>query len=314
MWVNNVKTFRHFFLISSWKSSVKPLMMSTKIEFSLANYMQRIGMATTPRADLATLSSIMIAHSEAIAFENIDVVLGRTVSMAESDVVKKLVDSGRGGYCFEQNTLLAMALESIGFDVTPVMCRVRWGKAPDDDGPNTTYTHLALKVALEDGSYLADVGFAGVNSVAPVRLGTRDEQALPEGRFRIVDGTSPLPGYSVLQLLVKGEWRSVYTWRDDVFAPIVDQECSNWFSCTHPTARFTNSFFACRVVGDQRHHILNGEYVIRTGHGVDSELESTLIRDKDALLELLEGVFNIRLGKDDMEGPLGSIDRYLPKL
>ena len=294
----------------------------SEFQFSLDKYLQRIGMAAAtispPQADLVTLSAIMAAQSESIAFENIDVVIGRQISMSKSDVVTKLVGSNRGGYCFEQNTLLSMALEDIGFGVMPLACRVRWGKDPDDgpDGPTTTYTHLALKVTLDDGSsYLADVGFAGVNSIAPVRLGMSwrgVEQDLPEGRFRIVEGTSPLPGYSMLQLLVKEEWKSIYAWQD-VRAPLVDLLCYNWYSCTYPTARFTTSFFVCRVVnGNERHHILNGEYIIRTGHGMDKEQTSTAIADRDALLELLRGVFNIQLGVDDIEGPLGPIDRYLP--
>ena len=42
------------------------------------------------------------------------------------------------------------------------------------------------------------------------------------------------------------------------------QECNNWFSCTYPTARFTTSFFACRILGDERHHVLNQDYVVRS--------------------------------------------------
>lgn len=270
---------------------------------------------TPPRADLATLAAIMSAQSNAIPFENIDVVLGRTISMSRPDVVKKLVDSHRGGYCFEQNTLLSMALECLGFVVTPLLCRVRWGRDPIDDGePSTTYTHLALKVDLDDGSYLADVGFAGTNSISPIRIAIGVEQNLPEGKYRIVHGTSTIySGYFVLQLLVKDEWRPLYTWRD-VRAPIVDQECSNWYMCTYPTTRFMTSLFVCRVVGETRHHILNGEYVIRTGHGIDDERKSVPIANRDALLILLGDVFGIRLGSDDIEGTLHPIDRYLPKL
>jgi hypothetical protein len=40
------------------------------------------------------------------------------------------------------------------------------------------------------------------------------------------------------------------------------QECNNWFSCTYPTARFTTSFFACRILGEERHHVLNHDYVV----------------------------------------------------
>ena len=41
------------------------------------------------------------------------------------------------------------------------------------------------------------------------------------------------------------------------------QECNNWYSCTYPSARFTTSFFVCRILGDERHHILNADYVVR---------------------------------------------------
>ena len=112
----------------------------------LANYLRRIAVAEAPKADLATLAIIMASHSRAIAFENFDVVQRKPISMAPADVERKLVDEGRGGYCWEQNQLLHMALEEIGFEVKPLMCRVRWGKADDTAEPNTTFTHMELKV------------------------------------------------------------------------------------------------------------------------------------------------------------------------
>ena len=219
---------------------------------SLPNYLNRIGLKHAPlKADLSTLALVMAAHSRAIAFENIDVVRGKTISMARGDVEKKLVDDLRGGYCWEQNTLLSMALEEIGFDVVPLLCRVRWNKvaaqrapsrtppgsapepeshrgpgreqADDKEEPNTTFTHFALKVSTDAGPHLADVGFAGTNSMAPVRLDGEDgaAQPLPEGLFRVVDGTHAR--YRQLQLQVKGGWRGLYEWRDER-APLVDQE------------------------------------------------------------------------------------------
>ena len=120
---------------------------------SLPNYLNRIGLKHAPlKADLSTLALVMAAHSRAIAFENIDVVRGKTISMARGNVEKKLVDDLRGGYCWEQNTLLSMALEEIGFDVVPLLCRVRWNKvaaqrAPSRTPPDPTLS-LSLTVAL----------------------------------------------------------------------------------------------------------------------------------------------------------------------
>jgi len=75
-----------------------------------------------------------------------DVVKGLKISMDSSDVYDKLVTQGRGGYCFEQNTLLQSALTELGFSPpTPLLCRVRWGKAPDQITP---FTHMCLSVDL----------------------------------------------------------------------------------------------------------------------------------------------------------------------
>lgn len=272
----------------------------------LRAYLNRIGISSVPaRADLATLALVMAAHSRAIAFENCDVVLGRRISMSPADIEAKLVASTRGGYCFEQNTLLQMALQELGFNVTPLLCRVRWNKPDDSEEPNTTFTHMALKVCLDDGDFLADVGFAGTNSMAPVALGVTEPQRLPEGEFRVVAGR---PGYLVLQLLIKTEWKPLYTWREDEAASQIDLECANWFSCTYPKARFTSSFFACRIIGDERHHILDRQYVVRKGHGVESSVETTEVSDLGHLLTLLEEVFGVDFpaGTD-----VTNLDRYL---
>jgi N-hydroxyarylamine O-acetyltransferase len=269
-------------------------------------YLSRIGVPAEPiAADAATLARVMAAHSRTIAFENLDVVQGKQISIEPSDVEKKLVGAGRGGYCWEQNTLLRMALEAIGFSsVVPLLCRVRWNKPDDSLEHTTTFTHMALKVTIGTEAYLADVGFAGANSMAPVMLGSSDPQALPEGQYRVVDGTHPR--YSVLQILTKGEWKPLYEWRDER-AALVDMECANWFSCTYPKARFTTSLFTWRIrAEDERHHILNGEYCIRKGHGVDSHVERTEIKDKAQLLHLLDSVFGIKLGSDT-----DGLDRYL---
>lgn len=299
---------------------------------SLEKYLSRIGLSQLAgqgkdkpalSLDRATLALIMEGQSRCIPFENIDVVMKKKISMSPADVEEKLVDDRRGGYCWEQNTLLRMALEKLGYEVTPVMCRVRWGKADDSEEPNTPYTHLALIVRVktldidQDGGgksksmsncFLADVGFAGTNSMNPVDLGIGSEpQDLPEGRFRVVP--SKHNDFHVLELQVKNdpnEWRPLYEWREEL-APWVDQECSNWFSCTYPTARFTNQFFVCRIVGDERHHILNDQYVIRKGHGADKDVTNEQIKQKKRLLFLVVEIFGIDLDKVDTEG----IDRFL---
>jgi len=177
--------------------------------FGLAAYLRRIGLELSAQArapSYSTLATIMDHHSRAIPFENLDVVQRKVIAIDPVAVQQKLVSGGRGGYCFEQNQLLASGLQSLGFEVSPMLCRVRWNKAADED---TTFTHVALAVSLGEKTYLADVGFAGTNSIAPVLLGSEEPQALPEGNFRTIRDQ----GYTTLQLQVKQEWRSLYVSR-----------------------------------------------------------------------------------------------------
>ncbi len=112
------------------------------------------------RPSLALLQRLQQQHLRCIPFENLDVVVGQRISMAALDVQRKLLPtdtagSGRGGYCFEQNTLMMAALRAMGFDCEPLLARVRWNKDAD---VQTAFTHMALRVTWPvRGKVLANV-------------------------------------------------------------------------------------------------------------------------------------------------------------
>ena len=85
----------------------------------------------------------------------------------------KLVDAGRGGYCFEHNTLFANVLRQLHFKVQEGTARVRWTMP---QGVRTPRVHCLLFVEAEGDDYLVDVGFGGNVLTAPLKLASRDEQ------------------------------------------------------------------------------------------------------------------------------------------
>ena len=262
--------------------------------FPLAAYLTRVGLSAslasaTPTADL--LAILMAAQSRALPFENLDVVLRRPISTHIADVSAKMLGTPRrGGYCFEHNTLLSAALGTLGYVVEPLLCRVRWNKRPDEA---TAFTHVALRVAVPRGeAYLVDVGFAGTNSIMPVPFGPPSSHVLPEGTFRVLDGAT-VTGYSTLQMEVRGEFRDLYMWRTGESASASDLAQSNFWSYAAPPARFTNEFFVARVVGDERHYLINDVYRIRAGHDVAASVTEEVVRDAAHLGRLLADVFGI---------------------
>ena len=151
-------------------------------QLDLHAYLGRIGLAATGAPSLTLLRSVIARHTGSIPFENLDIVLGRPIRLDIGSVQAKLVGAGRGGYCFEQNTLLQAALERLGFAVSSLMARVVRTAAADAMTPRT---HMLLRVDLPEGAYLADVGFGNLTPTGPLMLGSQAPQPTGHEDYRL---------------------------------------------------------------------------------------------------------------------------------
>ena len=93
-------------------------------DFDLGAYCERIGYDGPKTARRETLCAIHRLHPQAIAFENLNPLLRWPVLLDARSLQQKLVTQRRGGYCYEHNLLLKLALESIGFKVAGLAARV----------------------------------------------------------------------------------------------------------------------------------------------------------------------------------------------
>lgn len=141
-------------------------------------YLERIGAERPGRLDVESLAALQHAHLVAVPFENIDVFDRVPVTVDEDANVAKIVDRGRGGWCFEANGGFAWLLDELGFSVR------RLGAAVLLDGPNTLVDHLAIEVQL-DRPYLVDVGF-GDSFTQPLDLGSGDPQDGGKAMFQLL--------------------------------------------------------------------------------------------------------------------------------
>ncbi len=131
---------------------------------NLDTYLECIGFAGDARPDLDTLRQIHRQHLLTIPFENLDVQLQRTVDLDIRRIYSKLVEQGRGGWCYEMNGLLEWALREAGFDVM----RLTGGVWRAQGGDAVMGNHLLLCVQLQQ-PWIADVGF-GDGFFEPVPL------------------------------------------------------------------------------------------------------------------------------------------------
>jgi len=130
----------------------------------LDRYVARIGYRGPRDPTLGTLRALHRAHLLAIPYENLDIHLGRQLTLDPEAMFTKLVDERRGGWCYEMNGLLGRVLETLGFDVRYLSGAV--GRARH--GWRAQGNHLVLLVRL-DRPWIADVGF-GDGFLTPLPL------------------------------------------------------------------------------------------------------------------------------------------------
>src|SRR5262249_39813398 len=120
----------------------------------LNDYLARIGYTDSPAVNLETLTALHRAHLLKITYENLDIHLGRYLTLDERAIFEKIVTNRRGGWCYEMNGLFAWALREMGFSVRLMASAVN--RVVNGDGAERG--HLILLVEI-DRPYLADVGF-----------------------------------------------------------------------------------------------------------------------------------------------------------
>ncbi|XUW92477.1 arylamine N-acetyltransferase [Burkholderia sp. M6-3] len=259
---------------------------------NLDNYFERIGY-TGPRAPtLEVLKAIHRLHPRAIPFENLNPLTRRAVKLELESVERKLVDDHRGGYCFEQNALLANVLIELGFQVTPLLGRVLWGREPDAVPPRT---HMVLRIDVDNEAWIADVGFGSVTLTSPVRLTPGLAQRTDLGIFRLADAS-----HDALYLEVQARdqtWSRVY--RFDLH-PVewIDYETSNWYTSTSPEAVFANNLIVCRVLDDTRLTLLNDQLNERAADG--GIFREQRLASVDELAACLHDRFGLKTGDIDL--------------
>ncbi len=251
----------------------------------LAAYLRHIGCEQARAADRPTLAAIVAAHSRRIAFENLDPFLGRPVALDPASLQSKLVEGGRGGYCFEQNLLLAHALRALGYQTTGLAARVLWRRPPG--APLPARGHMLVRVDLPEGPHLVDVGFGGLTLTGVLRLEVGSEQVTLHEPFRLVAAGDDL----VMEAEVGGAWHSLYQF-GLAEALQSDYEVASWYLSNHPESHFVTGLMAARAP-EGRRYALSGRQL--TVHHLDGASERRLAESPTELMAALEEDFLLDL-------------------
>ena len=258
-------------------------------------YLGHINSHAPQQADRANLDRLIAAHLQRVPFENIDVLLQRPILLEADAVFAKVVERGRGGYCFEINSLFARLLLSLGYHVSLLGARVRWGLA--SDAPTSMLSHLLLRVELSEGSFIVDIGFGGPTPPCALPLQGRD--GLGNCPYQLQAPNAEQPLYQ-LQALQNGQWHSMYQF-DLQPQAWVDHIARSWYTSTHPQSIFLHTLMCARSQGRARLSLANQQFSRRFP---DGRVEQQQISSAAQLVELLSDEFGLTLEPSADREPL----------
>jgi N-hydroxyarylamine O-acetyltransferase len=259
--------------------------------FDQKAWLQRIGYSGPVAPTLATLNRLIFAHAHSIAYETLDIMLGRPPKLDVRALQRKIIANKRGGYCFEQNMLFRAGLRSVGYKITSLQGRVVRGLAIDAPRPAI---HMLLKVELPEGNYLADVGFGNLAPTSALLLAPQIEQETPHEVMRFVD----VDGELTLQARLKDGWQHIYR---VIPHPRYDSEyeITNWYTATHPETPYQSNIIVAKP-GPSRSRITmyNARVTIRDA---DGRAEKRWLADEHEFKDVLCGEFGLNMSDQEIE-------------
>lgn len=228
------------------------------------------------------LRALTRAHLEQVPFENLEIALERRCpSLDPEDLYRKVVEQGRGGYCFELNKLFYLLLREMGYDCYCAAARIPYRRA--DPRP---LSHRTIIVRAEGERWLCDVGFGGPSPKGAMRL-TAGEQVVEGETFssREEDGVLTVYRHDPDGVHPLTSFR-------DAPAPDVDFDVLNGYWGYHPNSVFTQKLVLYRCIPGGLLSLIGDQYACaRQGETV----ESRKISGGAELADLLEGSFGLAL-------------------
>lgn len=253
----------------------------------LQAYLKKVGISQSLNINIDTLLLLHNAQHRRLPFENFDIALGRGISVAEQDIINKLIYRERGGYCYELNALLLNVLKTIGFDARPLLGRVHLSGTPSGR------THQFILVTIGEDKWIVDVGFGSNTPRAPLPFVLNQDIHTDLQTFRFIE--HELVGY-MLQVQSYDDpeqWIDLYSLD---FEHVFDGDivCGNHYTSTSPNSHFTSSRVAALATDSGIITLFNHSLKYRAnGEVVEIELEAG-----ETYLSALKTHFGIALDAD----------------
>ncbi len=254
------------------------------MHFQAQKYLARMTWDTPVVPNLETLRDLHFLHLLHFPFENLDIHWGRAIVLDRDKLFTKMLENGRGGFCYELNGLFYELLHALGYQVQLLSARV-YEPTRKEYGP--PHDHLALLVTLGEEKWLADVGF-GDFIRQPLRLVEGLEQKDPRGSYRLARANSG-QSWEVQSLNDQGTWLPEYRFEE------IAREMGEFEEmCRYHQSDPRSHFLQKKVCTLARHR---GRYTLSSTkmriHRDGEGREEMLVQDEEHFKQLLAQYFTI---------------------
>ncbi|MEM7342702.1 MAG: arylamine N-acetyltransferase [Chloroflexota bacterium] len=240
---------------------------------------------TTPNFE--TLSQLQQAFLLAVPFENLNIHMGRKITIDLEQFYAKIVGERRGGFCYECNTLFGAVLTELGYQVEHLSARM---KSRTTGNFGDEFDHMVLRVTL-DKPYLVDVGNGqACRTPLAINVAENNDHTPPNAEgFRYKIGPAD---DGDLALYYQGpndnDWKKRFLFTQIVYQPN-DFADKCHYQQTSPDSPFTKQRFLTIATKTGRVHLAgNTLTIIENGQRTERQVSSDA--DYDACLKQYFGV------------------------
>ncbi|GAB3954213.1 arylamine N-acetyltransferase [Kribbella albertanoniae] len=259
------------------------------MSLDIGRTLERLGIDGPVGPDLVSLRRLHHAWATAVTYENLDIQLGRPVSLAPEALADKIITRRRGGFCYEQNYAFAVMLGAVGFEVSIIEAAVD----RELRGESAWRNHMQLLVTVDGETWLCDVGLMD-GFLSPIRLrpGKHVEGRQTYSLVQVGDDVWRLhhrPGGAFITCDLRSgpltieDFTEVCAWR-----------------ATAPESIFVQTLLVARTDIDEA-VILRSRTLTRTGPAVSGGKVQRVLIDADDLAAVLTKEFALPLAGLDLD-------------
>ena len=285
---------------------------------------------TIARGDdgLRLLSALQRHHIANVPFENLELHYSPTkVINTDAELLfQKIVmqNTGRGGYCMENNLFFGTLLRSLGFSVMSTGGRVNTAVAPNgtvgSEERFTGFSHMVNIITIQGKRFMVDVGFGTGQATHPLELVDRvpslNVKPSQQVRLRwdaIAEAENKDAKLWIFERQDKadGPWIPTYCFPDGVEFLPQDYVVMSHFTSTNRMSFFTYKLIVAKFLLDEVGEEVIGTLVMfgNSAHkrvaGVKEDLGT--FEKEEERVHVLEKHFGIKLSDAQKAGIVGMV-------